>query len=329
MKINLASAMFAAATALVALPQAVAAQGFTPKNPECIAPSAPGGGWDFICRETAKFLFEMGEIKQAMQVVNLTGGGGGVAYANVTKERDSDDNLIVAASNGTTSRLAQGAYPGSSPDDVHWLGTFGAEYGAIAVSKDSPYKTLKELMDAVKADPRSVAFAGGSAVGGYDHIKPLLLGKAAGVEDVRQMKYVAFSGGGEAITSLLSGSVQAVSGDFSEIRGFVESGDIRILGIMSPERLKSFPDVPTGREQGYDVIGANWRGLYIPKNASPEAKEFWTNAIKKMADSGPFQEMLVNASIEPFENFGPDMDAFVAQNIKEITDISREIGIIK
>lgn len=307
----------------------LSAEEFTPKNPECIAPSAPGGGWDFVCRTTARFLFEQGLIKETMQVSNMTGGGGGVAYAHVSKDRNEDNNLIVAASNGATSRLAQGAYPGATPDDVDWLATFGAEYGAIAVAKDSDYENLKDLMDAVLENPRQVAFAGGSAVGGYDHIKPLLLGKAAGIEDVRQMKYVAFSGGGEAITSLLSGSVTAVSGDFSEIRGFVESGDIRILAVLSPERLTNFQNLPTAREQGYDVLGANWRGLYMPKGASSEAKEFWTDAIRQMSESEEFEQYLIDASIEPFSNFGEDMDAFIAENIEEITTISREIGIIQ
>lgn len=307
----------------------LSAEEFTPKNPECIAPSAPGGGWDFVCRTTARFLFEQGLIKETMQVSNMTGGGGGVAYAHVSKDRNEDNNLIVAASNGATSRLAQGAYPGATPDDVDWLATFGAEYGAIAVANDSDYENLKDLMDAVLENPRQVAFAGGSAVGGYDHIKPLLLGKAAGIEDVRQMKYVAFSGGGEAITSLLSGSVTAVSGDFSEIRGFVESGDIRILAVLSPERLTNFQDLPTAREQGYDVLGANWRGLYMPKGASSEAKEFWTDAIRQMSESEEFEQYLIDASIEPFSNFGEDMDAFIAENIEEITTISREIGIIQ
>lgn len=315
--------------AALALAGAASAQDFKPQNPECIAPSAPGGGWDFICRTTAKFMQELGLIDGTMQVTTKTGAGGGVAYAYVAKERTDDGNLIVAASNGTTSRLAQGAFPGSTPDDVYWFATFGAEYGAIAVDADSEYQDLKGLMDAVVADPRSIAFAGGSAVGGYDHIKPLLLGKAAGIEDVRQMKYVAFSGGGEAMTALLSGSVQAVSGDFSEVRGFLESGDVRVVAVLSPERLASFPDIPTAKEQGYDVLGANWRGLYMPKGAPEEAKAFWVNSVRKMTESEAFQKYLADAAIEPFNNFGPDAEAYVAGNIQQITDISKEIGIIQ
>ncbi len=302
---------------------------FEPENPECIAPAGPGGGWDFICRTTAKNLFELGLIDKAMQVANMSGGGGGVAYAHVTKERNNDNDLIVAASTSTSARLAQGIFKGASADDVHWLATFGAEYGVLAVKKDSPYKNLKELMDAIVTNPRSVGIAGGSSVGGFDHIKPMLVARKAGLKDVRQLKYVAYAGGGEAMTGLLSGAVQVMSGDFSELRGFYESGDIRIIAILAPQRLKGFPDIPTAKEQGYDVVGANWRGLYMPKGASDEAKEFWKNAIQKMTESEAFQKDLEAKAIEPFSNFGSDMDKFVMESIKDIADLSREIGILK
>jgi len=302
---------------------------FEPENPECIAPAGPGGGWDFICRTTAKNLFELGLIDHAMQVTNMAGGGGGVAFAHVTKERNNDNDLIVAASTSTSARLAQGIFKGASADDVHWLATFGAEYGVFAVKKDSKYKNLKELMDAIVANPRSVGIAGGSSVGGFDHIKPMLVARKAGLKDVRQLKYVAYAGGGEAMTGLLSGAVDVMSGDFSELRGFYESGDVRIVAILAPQRLKNFPDIPTAKEQGYDVIGANWRGLYMPKGSSAEAQEFWSNAIMKMTESEAFQKDLEAKAIEPFNNFGPDMDKFVNESIKDIADLSREIGILK
>ncbi len=318
-----------AVVAMLAIFSTPPVQAFEPENPECIAPANPGGGWDFICRTTAKNLFELKLIKHAMQVRNMSGGGGGVAFAHVTKERNNDNDLIVAASTSTSARLAQGIYKGATPDSVYWLATFGAEYGVIAVKKDSKFKTLKQLMDAIVADPRSVGIAGGSSVGGFDHIKPMLLAREAGLKDVRKLKYVAYSGGGEAVTGLLSGAVDAISGDFSELRGFYDSGDIRILAILAPERLKNFSDIPTAKEQGYNVIGANWRGLYMPAGASDEAKAFWTNAIKKMTESEAFQKDLEAKAIAPFNNFGPDMEKFVKKSIKDIADLSREIGIIK
>lgn len=329
MKMKFVRAAAFSAVAVFAILSTTPAQAFEAENPHCIAPSNPGGGWDFICRTTAKNLFELGVIKDAMQVTNMSGGGGGVAFAHVTKERNNDNNLIVAASMSTSARIAQGIYKKASFDSVHWLATFGAEYGALAVKKDSKFKDLKQMMDAIKEDPRSVGISGGSSVGSYDHIKPMLLAKAAGVKDVTKLKYVAYSGGGEAMTGLLSNAVDVLSGDFSEMTGFVDSGDVRIIAILAPERVKAYPNIPTAREQGYDVIGANWRGLYMPKGASDEAKEFWKKAIMTMTESEAFQKDLKAKSIEPFNNFGADMDKFVMQSIEDITTISKEIGILK
>ena len=302
---------------------------FKAKNPQCIAPANPGGGWDFICRTTAKYLFDLGIIEDSMEVTNMSGGGGGVAFAHVTKERNEDNNLIVAASMSTSARIAQGIYKGATQDDVHFLATFGAEYGVIAVRADSPFKTLGDMMDAILKNPRSVGIAGGSSVGGFDHIKPMLIAREAGLKDVTKLKYVSFDGGGEAMTGLLSGATDALSGDFSEVLGFLESGDVRIIAVMAPERLANYPNIPTAKEQGYDVIGANWRGLYMPAGASHEAKEFWSNAIKDLTEDAGFQGALEAASMAPFNNFGDDMQRFVSQSIADIEKLSREIGILK
>jgi len=131
------------------------------------------------------------------------------------------------------------------------------------------------------------------------------------------------------MTGLLSGSTEALSGDFSEMLGFVESGDIRIIAILAPERLKNYPDMPTAKEQGYDVVGANWRGLYMPAGASDEAKEFWKNAIMTMSEDAGFQKTLEDAAMAQFNNFGDDMYQFVAGSIADITKLSKEIGIIE
>ena len=181
----------------------VSAADFKPSNPECIAPANPGGGWDFTCRQVGKSLQDLGLIDKTMQVVNLAGGGGGVAFAEVVNKRADDNSLIVAASSATATRLAQGAYPGNSMDQVRWLAAIGADYGVIAVAADSEVETLPQLLDVIKNDPSSVSVAGGSAVGGWDHLKVLIAASAYGIEDVRSVKYIAFDGGGEAVTQLL------------------------------------------------------------------------------------------------------------------------------
>ncbi|MEZ5702847.1 MAG: tripartite tricarboxylate transporter substrate-binding protein [Burkholderiaceae bacterium] len=156
------------------------------------APAGAGGGWDMTCRMVGKTLQDLKLVPGTMQVVNKAGGGGGVAFAEVVNKRNDENNLIVAASSATSTRLAQGAYPGNTMDQVRWVAAVGADYGMIAVAADSPLKTLPELMAKVKADPASVSFAGGSAVGGWDHLKVLIAARKSGVSNVRSVKHVAF-----------------------------------------------------------------------------------------------------------------------------------------
>lgn len=334
MTIRLTRRAFAAA-AILAMPGATLsgaafAQDFTPSNPECIAPANPGGGWDFTCRQAGKTLQDLGLVSGTMQVTNMAGGGGGVAFAEVVNKRNDANNLIVAASSATSTRLAQGAYPGNTMDQVRWVGAVGADYGIVAVAKDSPISTLPELLEMIKTDPSSVSIAGGSAVGGWDHLKVLIAAKKFGIDDVRTIKYVAFDGGGEAVTQLLGGSVQAFTGDASEAKGFVDSGDIKVLAVLAPERLEGdFASFPTAKEQGVDVIGANWRGFYAPGGMSDEAYDYWVNAIGTVYDSAEWKDVMAQNGLAPLNLRGADFQAFVADSVDSITTISKEIGLIQ
>lgn len=300
------------------------------ENPECIAPANPGGGWDFTCRQVGKSLQDLGLIDKTMQVVNLAGGGGGVAFAEVVNKRNDSDDLIVAASSATATRLAQGAFPGNTMDQVRWLASIGADYGVIAVAADSEIETLPQLLDTIKSDPTTVSIAGGSAVGGWDHLKVLIAADAYGIDDVRSVKYIAFDGGGEAVTQLLAGSVQAFTGDISEAKGFVDSGDIRVIAVLAPERLDGeFAEMPTAREQGVDAIGANWRGFYAPGGMSDEAYDAWVSKIGDLYVSDEWKEVMVANGIAPLDLQGAAFEEFVANSVAQIQSISREIGIIK
>lgn len=303
---------------------------FEPGSTQCIAPAAAGGGWDFTCRQVGKVMYDLKLVPKPIEVTNMAGGGGGVAYAEVVSKRNKDNNLIVAASSATSTRLAQNAFPGMNMDQVRWLGAIGTDYGVIAVSAKSDIKTLPELMAKVKADPTSVAFAGGSAVGGWDHLKVLLAAKASGIDNVRTIKYVAFDGGGEAVTQLLGNHVQAFTGDLSEAKGFVDSGDIRILAVLSPERLGgAFADLPTAKEQGIDAVGANWRGFYAPGGMSDDAFGFWSGAISKLDASDEWKKVQTQNGMVPLDITGPDFTAFVADQVAKTTALSKEIGLIK
>ena len=325
MKLNATRGLLAAAILSLSAFSATAQE-----NPECIAPANPGGGWDFTCRQVGKSLQDLGLIDSTMQVVNLAGGGGGVAFAEVVNKRNDSNDLIVAASTATATRLAQGAYPGNTMDQVRWLASVGADYGVIAVAADSEIQTLPELLDAVKADPTSISIAGGSAVGGWDHLKVLIAANAHGIEDVRGVKYIAFDGGGEAVTQLLAGSVQAFTGDISEAKGFVDSGDIRVIAVLAPERLPGeFADFPTAREQGIDAVGANWRGFYAPGGMSDEAYDMWVSKIGELYASDEWKEVMAVNGLAPLDLQGAEFQSFVADSVAQIESISREIGIIQ
>ncbi len=306
------------------------AEGYSPENPECIAPANPGGGWDFTCRQVGKSLQDLGLLDKTMQVVNLAGGGGGVAFAEVVNKRGDDNDLIVAASSATATRLAQGAYPGNSMDQVRWLATIGADYGVIAVAANSDIQTLPQLLDQVKSDPTSISVAGGSAVGGWDHLKVGIAANEYGIDDVRSVKYIAFDGGGEAVTQLLAGSVQAFTGDISEAKGFVDSGDIRVIAVLSPDRLPGdFASFPTAKEQGVDAIGANWRGFYAPAGMSDDAYNAWVGKIADLYATPEWKEVMANNGLAPLDLQGDAFQAFVSDSVNKIQTISREIGIIK
>jgi putative tricarboxylic transport membrane protein len=320
--------MLAAAISVAAPAASVIA--FEPESPECIAPADPGGGWDFTCRQVGKGLQDEGLIPSTMQVTNMSGGGGGVAFAEVVNKRGDDNDLIVAASTATATRLAQGAYPGNTMDEVRWVGTIGADYGMIAVAADSSINTLPELLEQMKSDPTSISVAGGSAVGGWDHLKVLMAARAYGIDDVRSIKYIAFDGGGEAVTQLLAGSVQAFTGDVSEAKGFVDSGDIKVIAVLAPERLPGdFGSFETAQEQGVDVIGANWRGFYAPLDMSDEAYAYWVDQVGMLYESDTWKDVMAANGLAPLDLRGADFEEFVAGSVADIAEISRQIGIIQ
>tara|TARA_B110000977_G_scaffold49866_1_gene67766 strand:- start:5618 stop:6559 length:942 start_codon:yes stop_codon:yes gene_type:complete len=296
---------------------------------ECIAPANPGGGWDFTCRQIGKIMYDIGAVDKPIQVTNMAGAGGGLAFGHVVAERGDDADLIIAASSATSTRLAQNAYAGMTADQVRFVGAIGADPGVIVVAADSPYQSLNDLVDAIKANPGKLAFAGGSAVGGFDHLKPLMVLQRAGVMDVRAIKYIGLDGGADAITQTVGGFTQAMTGDMSEIVGFLKSGDVRALAVLTEERVPGFESIPTAKEQGIDVVAVNWRGLYIPKDVSDATFDMWAERLQKVADSTEWKEAMAANGLAPFTKVGGDFQSYVDGVVAEVRILSKEIGVIQ
>ncbi len=296
---------------------------------ECIAPANPGGGWDFTCRQIGKTMFDIGVVEKPVQLTNMAGGGGGLAYGHVVNERTEDADLIVAASQATATRLAQNAYGGLTADQVRFVGAIGADPGVIVVAADSPFATLNDMVDAIKADPGSVAFAGGSAAGGFDHLKVLQILKAEGFEDIRRVKYIGVDGGADAITQTVGGFTQAMTGDMSEVVGFIKAGEVKVLAVLTEERVPGFEDIPTAVEQGIDVVAVNWRGLYVPKNISDETFQSWADKLAAVAASDEWKAAMAANGLAPFTKVGDDFQSWVDGVIASTEALSREIGVIQ
>ncbi|MFZ7092607.1 Bug family tripartite tricarboxylate transporter substrate binding protein [Primorskyibacter sp. 2E233] len=296
---------------------------------ECIAPANPGGGWDFTCRQIGKILYDIGQVDAPVQVTNMAGGGGGLAYSHVVNERADDADLIVAASSATTTRLAQNAFAGMTADQVRFVGAIGADPGVIVVAADSPFQSLNDMVEAIKADPGSVAFAGGSAAGGFDHLKVLQVLKAAGFDDITKVKYIGVDGGADAITQTVGGFTQGMTGDMSEVVGFIKSGEVRALAVLTEERVPGFDDIPTAMEQGIDVVAVNWRGLYVPKNISDADFEAWGAKLKAVADSDEWKAAMEANGLAPFTKVGGDFQSWVDGVVASTKELSKEIGVIQ
>jgi len=120
-----------------------------------------------------------------------------------------------------------------------------------------------------------------------------------------------------------------MTGDMSEIVGFVRSGDVRVLAVLTEERVPGFEDIPTAREQGYDVVAVNWRGLYVPGGISDEAFALWAERLAAVAASAQWQEAMAANGLAPFTKVGDDFQEWINGVIASTEDLSRLIGVIQ
>ncbi|MFA5552119.1 MAG: tripartite tricarboxylate transporter substrate-binding protein [Trueperaceae bacterium] len=294
-----------------------------PQSLRIMAPASPGGGWDGTSRAMQAALQQAG-IVGSVEVFNVPGAGGTIGLAQLaTAENGNDDILMMMGlvmvgailSNDAPVTLAQ-----TTP-----IARLTAEYEVIVVPANSPYETLQDLVDAFVANPGAVSWAGGSA-GGTDHILVGLLAQAVGA-DPRAINYIAFSGGGEALASILGGQVTAGVSGYSEWAGQIESGDLRVLAISSTERQEGI-DAPTMIEAGVQLDLANWRGVVAPPGISAEAKDALVATMDAMVQSAEWADALQRFGWTSAYMSGAEFEAYLQDEDARVTEILREIGLV-
>ncbi|TFZ49743.1 tripartite tricarboxylate transporter substrate binding protein [Serratia proteamaculans] len=312
---------------LLAANQAFAVE--APKRTECIAPAKPGGGFDLTCKLIQVSLQETKAIDKPMRVTYMPGGVGAVAYNAIVAQRPAEFGTVVAFSGGSLLNLSQGKFGRYNVDDVKWLAAVGTDYGMIAVRADSPYKTLKDLMDAFKKDPNSVVFGAGASIGSQDWMKTALLAREVGI-DPHKMRYVAFEGGGEPVTALLGNHIQAVSGDLSEMVPYLQGDKIRVLAVYADQRLPGqLANVPTAKEQGFNLVWPIIRGFYVGPKVSEEEYQWWLDTFKKMMATDEFKKQRDLRGLFEFNLSGKELDAYVKNQVNQYREQAKVFGLAK
>ena len=287
-----------------------------------MVPNDPGSGYDTTARAAAKAMEDAG-LTDTVEVFNVPGAGGTVGLQQTVNEAGNEDLLlqmglgVVGASytNQSEATLAE-----TTP-----IARLIEEAEAIVVPGDSPYSTLDELVEAWKADPGGVPVGGGSSPGGPDHLTPMLLAQAVGVEPA-EVNYVAYDGGGELLAAMLGGKVVFGATGVGEVSEQAKSGDLKVLAVTSEEPVPDL-DAPTLTEEGVDLVFSNWRGLVAPPEISDEAKQQFIDLVTEMNDSDEWKATLEEQGwIDAFIS-GDEFTTFLEEENERVNQVLADLGL--
>lgn len=299
-----------------------------PPDAECLVPSKPGGAMDLTCKLVQQGLQDRPGAPR-LKLRYMPGGVGAVAWHTLGSQRRGEPNTLVAFSGGSVLNLARGKFGKASADDVRWVAAFGADYGMVAVPANSPYRSLRELLVALRRDPQRVLVGMSGTIGSQDWMKMALLVSKAGV-DPRKMRFVALEGGGEQFVAMQAGHVQAISGDSSEALLYAGRGTVRVLAVLSEQRLPGvLANVPTAREQGYDVVWPVIRGVWMGPGVSDADYRRWVATFADMENDPGFARLRAEAGLYPFSRTGDALARHIAQSIAEYNRQAAQFNLVR
>lgn len=307
---------------------AATAGAWEPKSTiEIVAPAGPGGGWDMVARMVMNTLTKEKLVNQPIIVSNKPGGGGAVGWRYLNKFKGKGEYLACNSSLLILNNLlgrSELSYKDFTP-----LANLETEWEVVVVASSSPYKTGKEFFEALKQNPGSLPIGVGPTLGNDDHLQFLMLARKFGIKP-KDINFVVYPGaGGEQIPALLGGHVKALTIGMGEVVEQVKAGNIRILGVSSDKRVEIFPDVPTWKEQGIDLVFAHWRGIMGPGGMSQGQTAYWDKVLGKMAETAFWKDNLAKLEQYPFYMDSKDYTQYLKEQNDEIGKLLKEIGMIK
>lgn len=313
---------------LVAATQVWAQPAWRPeKQVEVIVPTAPGGGNDTFARLMQKILQEQKLVATPVLVLNKSGGNQTLAANYLTQHAADPHYLLFATSSLVTNQiqgLAQYNYA-----DFPALGLAFLDYSAFMVPANSPLKSMRDLLDRLKADTESVAFSVISR-GGTAHAALAQAARAAGI-DPRRLKIVVFKTSAEASTALMGGHIQAAVSSAAGSTPQVVAGNIRMLAIASPQRRTgALAHVPTLAEEGVPATGlTTWRGIFGAKGITGPQIGFWEDALARLFSSEEWQARMAEHNVAAPPLRGRELAKYFETQYAQTRSVLVELGLAK
>ena len=283
----------AACAAALAAPHLAHAQWKPTKTVDIIVHTGPGGGSDVLARSIVTMIEKEKLVPVRMQVINKPGGNGAVAAAAIAEKKDDPHTIGLVTSvwiaNALTTSEAK-----ITVHDLKPIAQLMLEPAVFAVRADSPYKSLKDFVDAARAKPGTLKQSGGS-VTSRDNIVRQQLQHATGAK----WTFVSFPGGGERLAALLGGHVDIMVIEPQEAGEQVRAGKLRVLAQLSEKRLPGYPDAPTLKEAGFDVKPTpQIRGVVAPPAIPDEAAKYWEGVFDKLHQTPTWKKYIADNQLE-------------------------------
>ena len=275
-------------------------------NVKMMLPANPGGGWDTTGRALGKSLVDSGAAS-TVTFENKGGAAGAIGLAQFVNGSKGDPNAMMVMG----AVMLGGIITGKPPVNLSQatpLARLTSEYNVFVLPANSPFKTMADVVAQLKKDPGSVKWGGGSR-GSTEHVAAAMLAREAGV-DPSKINYVAFRGGGEATAAILGGNVTVGGSGLSEFAEYIKTGKMKAIAVTSDARLKGH-EIPTMKEQGFNVVIGNWRGVYGAPGITPQQRKDLIDMVVKATKSQTWLEALAKNDWTPALLTGAEFEKFV------------------